>query len=495
MSRHFPALISTLPLTAALLCPFLSRLRKNWGKGIVLASVALSFVCAAAVLAQVLSQGPIYYHMGGWAPPLGIEYVLDPLSCVMAVLITLSSLLVGIYSIAFPLGEGWLQTGGYYTLYGLLTAGLAGMVITGDVFNFYVFLEISALSCYGLVALGNGKGILAAFRYLCVGTVGASMYLLGIGFLYSATGTLNMADMSQRLAPYMDSPQVILAGGSLIVCFGIKMALFPFHRWQSDTYTYAHSAAVPLIAGAMSKVFAYGLLRFFFFIFLPQGRAMETLLTILGLLACAGILWGSVMAIAQRDFRRMLAFSSVAQIGYIVLGFSIGNANGLTGSLLHLLCHALMKGTLFLCIGGIVYRYGETDFFRFGALYQKMPLTTLALVVAAFSMIGLPPTGGFFSKWYLLLGAMEREMYFFCGVLAVSSLLNAVYFFRIIEKIFIQKDEGQLCLVQGRDSRLELPLPMLLPIGIMGGGILALGLGSQPLVQQILRLALPEVIV
>jgi len=497
MSQHFPVLIAVVPLSAALLCMFFSYLNRNLGKWIITGSIAISFLCAVGVLMQTLASGgeAIHYWMGSWAPPLGIEFVIDPLNGTIAVLVTFVALLVAIYGMPFFKRGTWLEIGGYYTLYGLLTTGLVGMVITGDVFNLYVFLEIASLACYGLIALGGNKSTVAAFRYLLIGTIGASFYLLGVGYLYAITGTLNMADMAVRIVPFIETPTFMIAIGMFIVGFGIKMALFPLHGWQPDAYTYAHPAAAPLIAGIMGKVPIYAALRFFYYVFEASGSVLATAFQIMAIMACCGIILGSVMAIAQKDFRRMLAYSSVAQIGYIIVGMAIGNVWGMIGAILHLINHAFMKGSLFLFIGGVQHRYGEVNIDKFGQLYRKMPIACWMMVIAALSMIGLPPTAGFFSKWYLVLGAIELGGigYFYIAIIILSSLLNAIYFFRVIEKIFISKDAG-LEEVNPAKGKLELPWQMLLPIVIMGVGIIVLGLTNATIITDVLNFALPEVL-
>ena len=493
MSQHFPVLLAILPLCAALLSPLFSYFSKNAGKWLVITSLGAAFLCSVSVLITVLDSGTIHYWMGNWPPPFGIEFVLDPLNATLAVLVLFVSFMVSIYGGPFFKNESWLKVGGYYTLYALLTTGLVGMVVTGDVFNLYVFLEISSLAGYGLIALGGKRSTLAAFRYLLIGTIGASLYLLGVGYLYGITGTLNMADMTARIIPLLDSPATYLAIGLFVVGFGIKMALFPLHGWQPDAYTYSHPAAAALIAGIMGKVPAYAILRFFFYVFGATSFAVGRALEVMGILACAGIILGSVMAIAQKDFRRMLAYSSVAQIGYVVVGLAIGNVYGLIGAILHIINHAFMKSTLFLVIGGIQYRFGETNINKFGMLCKKMPFTMLAFAIAAISMVGLPPTAGFFSKWYLVLGAMETEQYIYIAIIIISSLLNAVYFFRIIENVFMRPDEG-LKEINKPKGKMELPWQMLLPILVLGLGILVLGICNATIVTDILHLALPEVV-
>ena len=494
MSQHFPILIVLLPLSAALLSPFFSYFYKQAGKWIAMAALLGSFLCSVGLLLQTVADGgqAIHYWMGNWAPPLGIEFVVDPINAVIVTMITFLAFLTAMFSTPFLKKSNWLYMGGYYTLMALLCVGLCGMTLTGDVFNLYVYLEIASLSGYGLIALGGNKGILAAFRYLLIGTIGASLYLLAIGFLYSMTGSLNMADLSVLLQDKMDSPLIILAIALLIAAFGIKAALFPFHGWQPDSYTYSHPGAAPLISGAMSKVPAYAMLRFFFYLFGAQHLFVQHGLTVIGILGAMGIILGSVMAIAQDDFRRMLAYSSVAQIGYIAVGLAIGSIYGLIGAVLHIVNHAFMKGSLFMVIGGIQYRFGEFRISQLGQIHKKMPLTVVTLCIAALGMIGIPPTGGFFSKWYIMLGAMTTQQYVFVAVLVISSLLNAVYFFRVMEFVFVNPD-AKLKEVNPPAGKLELPLQMLIPIVVMGLGILVLGFCNASIVDGIIKLGLPEV--
>lgn len=496
MSQHFPVLIVLLPLSAALLSPLFSYLHRQAGKWIAILSLVGAFLCSVGLLLQVVANGgeAIHYWMGDWMPPLGIEFVVDPINGVIVTMITFVALCSAIYSTPFLKKNNWLYMGGYYTLMALLCVGLSGMTLTGDAFNLYVYLEIASLSGYGLIALGGNKGTLAAFRYLLIGTIAASLYLLALGFMYSMTGSLNMADLSVLLQDKMDSPLIIMSIALLIAAFGIKAALFPFHGWQPDAYTYSHPGAAPLISGVMSKVPAYAMLRFFFYLFGAQHLFVQHGLTVVGILGALGIILGSVMAIAQDDFRRMLAYSSVAQIGYIGVGLAIGSFYGLIGAVLHIINHAFMKGSLFMVIGGVRYRFGEVSISKLGQIGKKMPFTVFTLVVAALAMIGIPPTGGFFSKWYIMLGAMQTEQYIYVAVLVISSLLNAIYFFRVLENVFINPDPG-LKELNPPTGKLELPLQMLIPIVVFGIAILALGFCNEMIVDGIIKLGLPEVFV
>ncbi len=494
MTQHAPVLIVLLPLTASLLCMLLSRISRNLGSWVVMASIVGAFANACIVLQHVLATGGKTWHywMGGWEPPIGIEFALDPLNSILAVVVTFLSALISLYSRPFVKDEDWLHVGGYYTLFGLLTVGMSGMVITGDVFNLYVYLEILSLSGYGLIALGGRKSMLAAFRYLLIGTIAASLYLLGVGYLYAMTGTLNMADLAARVVPHLNSPLFAIAVACLIIGFGIKMALFPLHGWQPDAYTFAHPGAAAFIAGLMSKIPAYAMIRFLYYIFRVDNPVVHSALNVLGIMGVAGIIIGSIMAMAQYDFRRMLAYSSVAQIGYIAIGLAMGNMYGFIGAVLHIINHAFMKSSLFLVIGGIEYRFGEVNLYRLGGMNKKMTISTITVLLASLSMIGLPPTCGFFSKWYLMLGAYTGAQYFYIAVLVISSLLNAIYFFRIIEQMFVQR-EASLTEVHPHKGKLGLPLAMALPIFILGISILVLGFYSVDIVTDVIKLGLPEV--
>lgn len=488
MREQLPALIVVVPLLAALASPFIAYFSKTLVRWLSIAAISVALISSIGSLVHALTQGTWHYHFGNWAPPWGIEYVIDPLGGAMAVLISFVSLVVAIYSGPFLKEDTWLKKGIFYSLYTLLTTGLLGMVVTGDVFNFYVFLEISSLTGYALIAAGGHRATVAAFRYLLIGTIGASFYLLGIGYLYAITGSLNMADLVEKLPPLIDSPVVLLAIVMFVVGLGTKMALFPLHGWQPDAYTYSHPAATAFIAGVMAKVPAYAVLRFFFFIIGSATTPVKAALEVMGWLAAVGIIAGSIMAIAQKDFRRMLAYSSVAQIGYIVVGFAVGNTLGLIGAILHIINHAIMKSCLFLVAGGVQWRTGEHTIEKYAQLCRKMPLTMGAFLIAALSMVGLPPTAGFFSKWYLVLGALEANMWPYVVIIIISSLLNAIYFFRVIENIYLKKASEPSEEVKGS---LELPLQMLVPIVVLGLGILVIGIFNEQIVSQVLLYALP----
>lgn len=489
---HLPVLLVVIPLAAAILMPLVALRSSRLARLVLLTALAGIAVSSAMALRRVLAQGTWHYHLGGWAPPWGIEYVVDPLSGGMALLIAVVAFLVAWY--AGPLVDEWPagRAGVFYSLYLLLTTGLLGITLTGDMFNLYVFLEISSLAAYALLAAGGIRATVATFRYLIIGTIAATFYLLGTGYLYALSGTLNMADLTARLPSVTGTQAYGVAVTFIVVGLAIKTALFPLHGWLPDAYTYAPAPVTGLIAAVMAKVFAYALFRVLYFVLLAEGAAGQTL-TVLGWASAVAVVAGSMMALAQRDVRRMLAFSSVGQMGYITLGLALGNQAALIGALLHVLSHAVMKGCLFLIAGGVRWHAGVSRIEALHGMGQRMPWTMAAFTVAALSMIGLPPTAGFFSKWYLLTGALETHAWFFVAALLVSSLLNAVYFFRILEIAYLRDPLGrEVYGGGGRLQRHELPSRMLAPILILAVGVLLLGLLNRPLVTQVIYYALPR---
>lgn len=482
--NHLPVLIPASLLFAAFLVPLAGLLRKSLAAGIAVAGSGLAAVFSLASLYQVLSAGTMRYHFGGWAPPVGIEYVVDPLGAFMASVVTFIGFVAMIY---FRLSIRHEAPDRFVTAHAiglLLLAGLSGMIVTGDLFNLFVFLEIASLSAYALVAIGEKRAPVAAFRYLILGSLGGSFYVLGVGFLYFSTGSLNMADVAQRLPAIYDSRAVAAAATLIAVALGLKMALFPLHLWLPDAYTYAPSAVAGLIPPIMTKVAAYVLIRIFLEVFQPHYSMNQLpVLPVVGWLSAAGIVFGSVMAIAQSDLRRMLAYSSVSQIAYVGLGFGMGHPLGLVGAMLHILNHAFMKGCLFFVAGAIRYRTGWVEISRFTGLGRRMTWTMGAFTVAALSMIGVPPAAGFFSKWYLLLGAIEVGNGWFVAVILLSSLLNAAYFFRVLENVYAKTQPPE----KNDPARLDPPASMLAPILLLAGGILVLGLLNSVIVTQVLE--------
>jgi multicomponent Na+:H+ antiporter subunit D len=475
MQAHLPILPVVLPLGGALVIPIvaLASPRAAWPLAVTAGTGATT--AALAGVAEVMARGTVRYAVGGWPPPWGIEVVLDPLSVFMAAVVAGVGTLALLASGRAPNPGSPHTAPAFYALALLLLTGLLGIVVSGDLFNVFVFLEVAALSSYALVASGGGAALAAAFRYLVLGTVGASFYLLGVGFLYALTGTLNMADLGARLPAAADSPLLLAGAGFIVVGLAIKMGLFPLHGWVPDAYTTAPAPVAALLAPVGTKAAAYALARVLLYV-LPADE-----LPIAVWLAWAGagaILAGGLLAARQTDARRLLAYSSVSQMGYIALGMGLGNTPALAGAYLHVLNHAVMKAVLFLTLTVAALRGRGPGLAALG-LGRGMPVTGACLVVAALSMVGVPPAGGFFSKWYLLRGALEAREPVFVLAILLGSLLAAVYMYRLTEAVWFGGT------VSPPSSR-EAPAPILVALLVLAAGTIAAGLGNAAIVEYVL---------
>lgn len=458
MSTHLPALQVVIPLLLAAVIFLLNHARTAW-----LVSVAVSWVCfaiALQLLFQVSDGSTIEYVFGGWEPPWGIAYNIDRLNAFVLVIVS------GIAAVIFPFSWESIRKELpeslhvlFYTALLLCMAGLLGMTITGDAFNFFVLLEISSLATYTLISLGKDRrSLTAAFQYLIMGTIGGTFILIGVGLLYSLTGTLNMADLAERIGPLQESRTLQAAFAFLVVGIGLKLAMFPLHLWLPGAYSTAPSVVSAFLAATATKVAVYALLRFLFTVFgadFTYGEMHVELMFVA--LALVSILFASIVAVFQRGIKRMLAYSSVAQIGYMLLGIGLANASGLTATLLHLFNHALMKGVLFLALAMVFYRTGGSSIRHMTGLAKQMPWTMAAFVVGGLSIIGVPLTVGFISKWYLILASIERGWWPVTAVILIASLIAVVYIWRIVEVAYFKERPANMPVVQ------EAPLSMLIP--------------------------------
>jgi len=494
MTPQSPVLLVVIPLIFAFLTLPFGWWRRGLCYPITLVALSLSFLASLHTLHTVITTGTIHYWLGNWEPPWGIEYVVDHLNAFVLVIVSFVSLVVAIYSKRSVEQELPEKIVFFYCVFLLQVAGLLGIVVTGDMFNLYVFLEIASLAGYALIAIGEDGAPFASFNYLIFGTIGACFYLLGVGYLYVSTGSLNMADLFQILPDLYQSKVVLVAFAFFMVGVSLKMALFPLHVWLPDAYTYAPSAVSALLAPLMTKVGAYVMIRIMFTVFEPYfSIELIPVAAVLGWMAAGAILFGAVMALAQTDLKRMLAYILVSEVGYIALGVGLANRAGLTGAILHILNDSFMMLALFLVVGAIMYRSGKREIPQLRYLHRRMPFTMAVFVLAALSVIGIPPTCGFFSKWYLILGAIDASQWVFVAVLLVSSLLNVILFFRVIEHAYLEPDEEHA----GGGSELaitieEAPLTMLVPILIAGAGIMVFGFLSGKIISTIIQFAVPK---
>jgi multicomponent Na+:H+ antiporter subunit D len=461
---HLPALQVVVPLLGA----FLAGLLRHGGAAFALA-LAVSWIMpfiAGALLWQVLATGTISYHLGGWEPPWGIEYRIDLLNAfVLALICGVNAVIMPFAwrSVRFEIAD-WRQPW-FYCMHLLCLAGLLGIAATGDAFNAFVFLEISSLSSYVLIALGaERRALLAAFQYLIMGTIGATFYVIGVGLLYLLTGTLNLADMGARLpqAWPAQSPTVVAALAFVTVGVSLKLALFPLHVWLPNAYAYAPSWATVFLAASATKVAIYLLIRYFFSVFgVAIPFAALPITEIIIALSVAAMFIASLIAVFERNLKRMLAYSSVAQIGYITLGIGLANQAGLTGGLVHVINHAIMKAALFLALGAVFYRACTVDLEELAGIGRRMPLTIAAFAIAGFGLVGAPGTSGFISKWYLVLGALDKGWWPLALMIVASSLIALVYVGRVLEVAWLREP------APASAALADPPLSMLLPMIVL----------------------------
>ncbi|MEZ3164534.1 monovalent cation/H+ antiporter subunit D family protein [Halorubrum sp. RMP-47] len=427
-------MLVVLPIIGAAVPP-LASLRFDRVGWAVATATALGHAALAGALAwTVWTDGIVRYEVGGFAAPYGIELVADGLTILLVVLISAVSL--GVLAYARHAGP---HANSFYSQFLLLVAGLSGMTVTGDVFNLYVFLEITGLAAYGLVASGRGaRSAVAALKYLIIGTIGASLYLLGVGYALAATGTLNMADLSEKLAATgYDSTLVLTAFGLIVAGLLVKVALFPIHTWQPDAYADSPDSVSAFISALVSTVSAYALARVLFSVFTVDFlEAVPLARQALVAVACVSIVAGSALAVAQSDVQRMLAYSSVSQFGLVIAGFAIATPLAVVGATVHLVGHAVMKGGLFAATGIIERKTGATTVGGYAGIAGRAPAAAGAFTVLALAMVGVPPAVGFMGKWYIVLGAVNAGTWPVVAVLLASTLLTLAYFARLAERLY-----------------------------------------------------------
>jgi multicomponent Na+:H+ antiporter subunit D len=474
MLAHLPILHVLIPLMTAPACLILRRRDLVWV--FALAATLMSFAVSVGLLVQVLESGTVIYEFGGWEAPWGIEYRIDLLNAPLLVLVSGISAVVLFAArksidAEIPKDRHVL----FYIAWLLCMAGMLGILATGDAFNVFVFLEISSLSAYTLIALGKDrKSLWASYQYLIAGTIGATFILIGIGLMYMMTGTLNMADMAERLPEVSSSRTVFTAFAFFIVGVCLKLALFPLHVWLPNAYAYAPSVVAAFLAATATKVAIYILIRFkygiFGFDFAFSSLPLQSIFLALGL---AGIFVASIAAIYQDNLKKLLAYSSVAQIGYLIVGLGLANESGLMATLLHMLNHGLMKGALFLALAAVVFRLGEANLSEMHGLASRMPWTMAAFLIGGLSLIGVPLTVGFISKWYLVTAAIEHNWWPVAGLILLGSLLSVIYIWKIIEVVYFKAANEKTAHVK------EAPLSILAPTWTLVAANIYFGINTE----------------
>lgn len=473
---HLPALQVIVPMLCAPLIVLLQPRGLAWAGAMAVG--LLSFAIAIALTIAVVNGQSMQYAMGGWPAPFGIALSVDAFSCLMLLIVTgagAAALLAARPSIDQQIELERQPL--FYSAWLLALSGLAGIVVAADAFNIFVFMEISSLASYILIAGGPDRRALpSVFKYLIMGTIGATFYLIGVGLIYMMTGTLNLADMETRLGDVVDLNPVLVAAGFITIGLALKAAVFPLHVWVPNAYTHAPHMVTVFLAACATKVALYVLIRFDYMVFQSKLEEHEVQFALFAMpLAVLGILIASAVAMFEGHLKRLLASSSVAQIGYILLGASLLNTSGLVAGTIHMFNHAMAKGGLFLAIACLAYHYRDLRLDQLGGASARMPWTCAALVICGFSLIGIPGTAGFISKWLLITAALNNGPWGWALVIVilVSSLMAVVYVWRIVEALYFGDS------AEGETTVSEAPLQLLLVAWLVAALNLYFGLFPQ----------------
>ncbi|UCF15078.1 MAG: hypothetical protein JSW59_16840 [Phycisphaerales bacterium] len=450
VTQYLLPVLVALPLGGA----FLIQLLKNVSKSIS-DIIANSILAVLVTLVFALLNSPVLvYKVGGWMPaegiPVGIYLVLDGLSVLLLIIINMIGLISLIFSISYM--EKFANKPLYHTLFLLMVAGMNGVVLGADLFNIYVFLEVAAIASYSLVAFGTEADELeAAFKYQVMGTVASALILLGIIITYSITGSLNLADIGRVLKDRETEAPIILSGILFLVGFGLKGAMMPFHAWLPDAHPSAPAPISAMLSGVLIKAIGiYVLVRIMFNVVgvTPIFSAMMLWIAAISMTA------GAFLAFAQWDFKRLLAYSSISQMGYVMLGIWLMTPLGILGGLFHMLNHSVFKSLLFLNSGAVVYGTGFRQLKSLGGLNHKMPITGGTSLIASMSIAGLPPFSGFWSKLIIIMACIQSGHFFLAAFAVFVSIVTLAYFLKVQRYAFFGELKGAL-----REVR-EVPLAM-----------------------------------
>lgn len=445
---HIMPLTILLPLVGAYLILLFGSKARNLARNIALIASVATFVMACMITYLVSRDGKLVYYLGGWAPPLGIELVADGITAFL--MMTFAGVGLTVLIFAYDILAGEIKEKvitRYYALYLVLLASLLGIVLSNDFFNMYVFLEISSIAAAALVAVNGDKlAMEASIKYLIMSTLGSGTVLMGIAGLYMVTGYLNLGFIAARLPDaFATYPlTVLMTLAMLVVGIAVKAALFPLHVWLPDAHGSAPTSSSAILSGLVVKVYIAVLLKLLYRVFPLDFVRTLPLQGSLLVMATLGIFIGSIMAIRQKDIKKMLAYSTVAQIGYVFLGIGLFSEKAMTGAILHVFNHAVMKSMLFLSAGLLIKYSGRRTITDLAGLGRTYPLPMIAFSVGALSMVGIPPLSGFISKWYLGLGALEADQMPFLLVLLISSLLNGFYYMPIVIAGFFRKETVEI---------------------------------------------------
>ena len=468
-----------IPLGCAFLVSLFGKKIKNLSDVLPNLSTLSLLILSLYSIPLVQSHKILVYKLGGWAPPIGICMVLDGLTSFMLVTVNLVSFLVTLYSISYM--QRYTDKFRFYTLFMLMLAGMNGIIVTGDLFNLFVFLEIASIASYALVAFGTeAEELEASFKYAVMGSVASSFVLLGIALLYGYTSTLNMADISQVLSGKPAGMMVSFVAVLFLAGFGLKAALVPFHAWLPDAHPSAPAPISAMLSGVFIKTLGvYALCRVFFNILTVSSQLLFVLI-VLGMIS---MVVGAFLAIAQTDIKRMFAYSSISQIGYIIFALGIGTPLAFFGALFHLFNHAVFKSLLFLNSGAIEYSANTRNLKRLGGLNRSLPVTGYTSLLGSMAISGIPPLGGFWSKLIIIIAAIQAGYFVSATVAILVSILTLAYYLKFQSFAFFGKTN------EAKQNIKEVPWVMKLSMILLGIICVISGLLIAPLFKPFLQSA------
>ena len=443
LTKNLPILVVLCPLITSLFIVLIPNIFFSWI--LTTLSTFLTFLFSILLYQEIQIHSNISYALGKWMPPIGIEYIIDKVAIIPVIIISGISFIATIFAYKIMPEEIEKKSiSKVYSLWLLAIAGLLGLVTTGDAFNLFVFLEISSLASVALVAMGAQKdkqALVAAYNYLIIGAVGATLYVIGVGLLYGISGTLNLADLTSRISDLSNNKALIAGFVFMIIGIMVKAAVFPLHIWLPRAYAYAPSAVSVLLAATATKASLYILARILFTVFENSENLINnTLVFVILPLSIIAMFAGTIMAIYEKDIKRLLAHSSVAQIGYITLAFAIGTKSSIAAGFIHMFNHALIKGGLFIAITSIsFYIKKRVTINNLSGLGKTMPITFFCFVLCSLSLAGLPLTAGFISKLYLIKASISADGIWIAILILISSALSVVYLWKMIEIMWMRE--------------------------------------------------------
>lgn len=474
--NHLPIINLVLFLTTGVFVALFKRKKIDQVMSVAFITLVTTIILSVIILVHVNTVGPIHYFFGNHARHLGIEFYVDPLAAFFTLFIVILATLIYVYSSGDATeGIEEREFGRYYILLFILLFSMYGILYTNDLFNTFVFMEILSITTCSIISIKRKKDTYtSAFRYVMLNEIGSLSYLFGVALLYMITGYTNMTLISEAISGTWElyTFNIIIAIAFMIIGIGIKSAIFPFHIWLPDAHASAPSTSSAILSAIVVKVYVLVFIKILLRVFGLDILLFYDIPLILTIIGATGMIMGSVFAIAQKDVKRMLGYSSVAQIGYIVLGLGLMSEEGMRGAFFHIISHGLMKSALFLSVGIIITFKHIRKISDFNGLGYQMPVTMGVFSIAALGMIGIPLTTGFVSKFYLGTAVLSANQGIFLIVLIVSGLLNVVYYLPIIIAAFLRDNkENQRFVTFDRASK-----SMVFVVAILGVLILTLGM-------------------